>query len=338
MARTPDELEIELVARRAFQDLDIKHADSLEIIRQKLNWRFLPHVDVRSLHRRITQFRKLNFRSMSYGDVSQAIRDVIIFNTPNGPCSVLQVSTGPYPAGTLFYRVRTIPRDDHVTPLRSMSKVSDCWEPPKKLVKMGRLNKDGEPILYTSPSDPRVAIGELKIPDHEWFSLIVYEAVEDVNVAMIGGDVDVEGLDDVDALKIEMIQGFLRDEFTRDVGRGTEYLYRISEIIAKDYFDMPPVMQDAWCYPSIVDKSKFNVAFRPKTRTKLRLIGVEMAKVYRMENGEAALQMSWIAAETEGRGDLSYFEIDSPEQRRLFPWITQNRPDSVRTATGTGRG
>ena len=126
-----------------------------------------------------------------------------------------------------------------------MSKVSDCCEPPKKLVKMGRLNKDGEPILYTSPSDPRVAIGELKIPDHEWFSLIVYEAVEGVNVAIIGGDVDVEGLDDVDALKIEMIQGFLRDEFTRDVGRGTEYLYRISEIIAKDYFDMPPVMLDA---------------------------------------------------------------------------------------------
>ena len=219
-----------------------------------------------------------------------------------------------------------------------MSKVSDCWEPPKKLVKMGRLNKDGEPILYTSPSDPRVAIGELKIPDHEWFSLIVSEAVEGVNVAIIGGDVDVEGLDDVDALKIEMIQGFLRDEFTRDVGRGTEYLYRISEIIAKDYFDMPPVMQDAWCYPSIVDKSKFNVAFRPERRAKLRLIGVEMAKVFRMENGEAALQVSWVAAETEGRGDLSYFEIDSPEQRRLFPWITQNRPDSVRTATGTGRG
>ena len=121
-----------------------------------------------------------------------------------------------------------------------MSKVSDCWEPPREIVRLGRLNKEGEPLLYTTPAGPRVAIDELKVPDDEWFSLIVYEAVEDVNVAIIGGDVDVEGLDDGDVLKIEMIQGFLRDEFMRDVGQGTEYLYRISESIAKDYFDLPP--------------------------------------------------------------------------------------------------
>ena len=54
-----------------------------------------------------------------------------------------------------------------------------------------------------------------------------YEAVEDVNVTVIGGDPDIDGLDETDALKLLMIQGFLRDEFTRDVGRGTEYLYRI---------------------------------------------------------------------------------------------------------------
>ena len=96
----------------------------------------------------------------------------------------------------------------------------------------------------------RIAIDELKIPDGERFSLIVYKAVEDVKVTMIGGQPDIKGLHDGEALKVEMLQGFLRDEFTRDVGKGTEYLYRISEIIAKAYFDLPAEVQDAWCYPS----------------------------------------------------------------------------------------
>ena len=141
-------------------------------------------------------------------------------------------------------------------------------------------------------------------------------------------------LDDVDALKIEMIQGFLQDEFTRDVGQRTEYLYRISEIIAKHYFDMPPEMQDAWCYPSIVDKNKFNVAFRPKPRAKLRLIGIEIAEVYGMGNGEHVLRVGLVAAEVEGCDDLAYFHIGSPEQRELFPWITEKNPAGVRDGQG----
>ena len=81
-------------------------------------------------------------------------------------------------------------------------------------------------------------------------------------------------LDHANALKVEMMQGFLRDEFTRDVEHGTEYLYRISETIAKEYFDLPPEMQDAWCFPSVVDKRCFKATFSPGTRSKLRLIGV----------------------------------------------------------------
>lgn len=261
------------------QHSGIGHIDFHETIWRNLNAGFLRHVNTRELHSRISRFRKLRFQSMSRADISQAILDVIMFDTPSGPRCVLQPSTATYRSGTKFYRVRAIPEDDHTIPLRSMSKTADCWEPPRQVVAMGRLNKAGEPLLYTSPIDPFVAIGELKVPDRQLFSLIVFEAVEDVQVAMIGGSADIKGLNDADALKVEMIQGFLRDEFTRDVGQGTEFLYQASEVIAKDYFDLPPEIQDAWCYPSIVDQSKFNVAFRPEKRSKLRLIGTEIARV-----------------------------------------------------------
>ena len=215
---------------------------------------FLQCVDARELHRRISGFRGRNFGSMSYKEVAQAILDVIMFDTPNGSMALVQPRSARYPAGTRFYRVRAIPQDDQVTPLRSMSKVGDCWEPPAQKAPTGRLNREGEPLLYTSPINPMVAIDEVKIADGDWCSVIAYDAVDDVNVTVIGADPAVDGLDEADALKLEMIQGFLRDEFTRDVGRGTECLYRISEIIAKDYSDLPPVSHDAWCYPSIADK------------------------------------------------------------------------------------
>ncbi len=330
MNEIPDGVGRESTARLGVQNPGIGDTDSPEFVRQKLNAAFLPHVDARELQRRISRFRKLPFHSMSYADVSQAVLDVITFDTPSGRCSVLQPSIATYPSGTRFYRVRHIPEDDHKTPLRSMSKTADCWEPPRELARMGRLNKAGEPLLYTSPIDPFVAVGELKVPDRQWFSLIEYEAVEDVNVAVIGGDVDTKDLDDADALKVEMIQGFLRDEFIRDVGQGTEFLYQTSEVIAKDYFDLPPEVQDAWCYPSIVDQSKFNVAFRPDKRAKLRLIGVMIAKVSRIGDGSPVLKVGVVAATVRGCDVLSYFHIGSPEQRELFPRISQNIHDGAR--------
>ena len=301
-----------------------------EIVAQK-SAAFLTHVDIRELNQRISEFRILNFGAMSYGEVSEAIRNVILFDTPLGKYGMIFPHRGQYPAGTQFYRVRSIPKDDHVLPLRSMSKVGDCWEPPPGIVKMGRLNKAGEPLLYTCPQDPRPAIGELKIPDGERFSLIVYEAIEDINVTGIGFDVNTSDLDPANALKVEMMQGFLRDEFTRDVGRGTEYLYRISETIAKDYFDLPPEIQDAWCFPSMADKRCFNATYRPGTRSKLRLIGVQIAKAYSIEDGGVEIAVDVVAKEDEGSEDLSYHSIGSPEQRRLFPSIiTRGGPQSIR--------
>ena len=242
---------------------------------------------------------------------------------------MLQVHSRYYPAGTLFYRVRAIPEDDHIIPLRTISKVSDCWEPPKEIVKLGRLNKEQEPLLHTSPMDPRLAVGEMKIPDGVRFGLIVYEAVEDVNVTMIGHQANTDALNDAHALKIEMIQGFLRDEFIRDVGQGTEYLYRISETIAKDYFDLPPEVQDAWCYPSVAHKDGFNVAFRPYTRAKLRLIGVEFARVYRGQEHDVSFAVDAVAKAVEGSDELAYFPIGSPEQKKSFPWINTSTDTDV---------
>ena len=295
---------------------------------------FLPYVDPRELHRRISAFRMLNFGSLSYDDVLSAINRVVMFDTEQDPMSVLAPTVALFPTGTNFYRVRVIPENDHLLPLKSMSKIGDCWEPPPEVVPIGRLNREQEPLLYTSTS-MRIAIEEINIPDGERFSLIVYEAVEDIKVAMIGGQPNTQYLQDGDALKVEMLQGFLRDEFTRDVGRETEYLYRISEIIAKTYFDLPAAVQDAWCYPSMADKNGFNVAFRPEKRAVLRMTGVQIAKVYRKAGDKHLLAVDIVAEKCEGSDDLTYFRIGSPEQQRIFPYIKADEKQAISSITTT---
>ncbi|MEI8669943.1 hypothetical protein P4S65_18015, partial [Pseudoalteromonas sp. B131b] len=101
---------------------------------------------------------------------------------------------------------------------------------------------------------------------------------------------------------------------------GTEYLYRISESITKDYFDLPPDFQDAWCYPSVAKKGHFNVCFRKDKRSKLKLIGSQIASVVR-EQDDYLFQAKLITKVSGDGENLTYHQIGSHEQRELFPEI-----------------
>ncbi|HIF9172223.1 TPA: hypothetical protein ACX6PS_000859 [Photobacterium damselae] len=283
---------------------------------------FLKYVDISELHNKICHFRELDFKKLNYKEVQKEISNVISFNTPKGNCALLVPTNSTYPEKTRFYRVRNIDEGDRTLPLKSMSTVNDCWEPPKNVVKPGRLNRQHEPLLYTSPINATIAIEELKIADEQLFSLIVYEAVTPIKVTCIGVTPNIESLTKDEALKLKMIQDFLKHEFIRDVGNGTEYLYRISESITKDYFDLPPDIQDAWCYPSVAKKGGYNVCFRPNQKLKLKLVGVQIASVTRDDDDRYHFEVKVIAKDSGDGINLSYHDIGSPEQIYLFPEIS----------------
>lgn len=280
---------------------------------------FLQYVDAAHLHEKICTFRELDFKRMSYQEVQSAITDVITFKTPYGNVGILTPMNVIYPAGSRFYRVRSLPDDDRTLPLRTMSKVADCWEPPKDIVRLGRLNRDNESLLYTA-LEAFVAVEEMKIDNNQLFSLIVYEALEPINATVIGAAPNIDGFSRDEALKVRMLQDFLKHEFIRDVGKGTEYLYRISESITKDYFDLPPDIQDAWCYPSVAKKSFYNVCFRKDKRTKIKFIGTQISSVIR-NNDNYLFQPRFIAITSEDNINLSYHKIGSEVQKKLFPEI-----------------
>ncbi len=230
--------------------------------------KFIASIDTNELITRIRRFRSLNIKRMTDLEISNAVLEVLTYNDE----FVFRPILGNYDKGTVFYRVRRL--ENMEFPNSKLNEYSDFWEPPSHVVKKrGRLNKEGESLLYVSPGDPKVPINELKIKEGEFYALIIYEATDIVKTNFIGLYLDGRDLEISNERAIinnNLIIDFLRDEFSRDVGVGTEYLYKVSELIAKDYFDLPPeIVQDAWGYSSVHDKSKYNLCFRPEIAHKL---------------------------------------------------------------------
>lgn len=288
------------------------HANSRKFVES-----FLSRINPNEILDKIRKFRSLNFQNMSYHELEKAISNVLMWEDIF--CYIPNICS--YPTNTSFYRVRKLKGTN--IPFENFKNYNDFWEPPSSCVtNLGRLNKAGESLLYVTPMDPTVPLKEMRITEGDNYVLIKYTSVNEIKVNIIGGEYNYEKLgitDDVAILNNNLLNDFLRDEFSRDVGRGTEYLYKISEIIAKWYFDLPPSdVQDAWAYSSVHDKSKLNVCFRPELAHKLlHLHGGLICK----KDGSDQIKVYCIAV-CSGKGDIiSYYHIGSEQQKRLFPEI-----------------
>lgn len=268
---------------------------------------------------KIETFRKLNLKSIGDKELFDEISKVLMV----GNQSILLPRIGNYPIGTKFYRIRKLNIEDHYLPLKAMSVEQDAWSPPEDCItKPGRLNKVKESLLYTSPINPSVAVEEMKIEEKERFCLIVYKAKKEVKVSIIGQWEKIPELNQEENLKMRILSNFLNDEFTRDVGQGTEFLYRASERIAKDYFDLPPRdVQDAWCYPSIASKPSYNVCFRPELAKEiLDLVGVQLCEVEK-DKSDYMFKCIGVLADFDENDKFIFHKINSRRCAELFPEI-----------------
>lgn len=271
-------------------------------------------VDPQIVVEKIRLFRALNIRSMTDNELFNAILDVLSFNNH----TALLVGTRKLLGNTSFYRVRKL--EDTSIPSSNFKNLSDMWEPPSEAVtKMGRLNKKHESLLYVSLADPGCAIKECKVNEGEPFALIKYSSTEQININLIGGKPDYNQLNITDKNTIlihDLYNNFLFDEFSRDVGEGTEFLYRPSEMIAKAYFDLPPEVQDAWAYPSIFNKKEqINVCFRPQKAHSLLIL--KGALICKMEN-DLIHPMAFVPPVSSSQ-DLQYYTISEDIMSNIFP-------------------
>lgn len=266
--------------------------------------------------RQLKSYRNLNIEHLTDEELRKALYKALLVNGK----FVYLGNQKIHPAGTKFYRAR--PLSGSTVPFEELSTMSDFWYPPKECVKrIGRLNKEHEPLLYTTVRNPCIPMTEIPLDNGGYYCLNIYCSKGSVTTTVIGGEYDYEKLGIADERIIainELFNDFLQLEFSRAVGTGTEYLYGVSEMIVKDFFDLPDSVQDAWEYPSIRDKSEFNVCFRPDKAD--RLLNLERALICRKEDRGGITPVCLVSAE---ENEFKYFEISHEIISELLPELTK---------------
>lgn len=163
--------------------------------------------------------------------------------------------------GTNFFRGRWL--DDPRTNLRT---TEDVWEPhPSSVRSRGRLNTVGEPILYTSLEDPVTVVHECRFDVGDTFAVSRFEAKGSFHSTLVGEDPLTPGLTSEEITKVEVIQGFLARAFSAKTSSSDSDPYRVSRLIALEYFDLPPQLYKGWAFRSVADPGGlgWNISFRP---------------------------------------------------------------------------
>lgn len=167
--------------------------------------------------------------------------------------------------------------------------VDECWEPPPSKAPMGRCNARGAPLLYVS-KNIEIPFEELNIDTNDQAYVIQYKAVEGLKLKRIvpkdfiatdNGNIPI--YDSESMLSYQILREFVRSEFLKPVGKGTEYLHRISSSMCRVWFHDNE--SDGWMYPSVLGSSKMNIALKPKSaRKKLIIEDVRIVRLVPKDN------------------------------------------------------
>lgn len=238
----------------------------------------LRHADINKLKERIRIFQNVDIQSLSDKELEANIDEVLSVKIDGDiTISTTLSEYSLFSIGERFYRVRKLKNTD--MPNNDLKKVSAYWNPPQKYVKCyGRLNKLRESLLYTA-LNPYTAICETNLKSGDPFVLCIYEAIKPLRFSWIGGkaNYDFNGIKNKKAIEfLETVRQFLVDEFTRVIPEGQEFLYKITEIIAKNYYTSSD--DNGWRYPSIKHNFEDNICFQSeRVMYNVKLVGALIA-------------------------------------------------------------
>lgn len=202
---------------------------------------------------KIEAFRKLDLKTATMEEISLKSLQTL---------SCMIVTDSIFPEHTRLYRIRRLQND-----LSNIPNVfQDIWLPTHEMVKTdGRVNLKGQPMLYTS-MDQITPLYECGINENDCYVIIQYVVKPGQNLIgyCIGSDFEPENLNETGRINNKIINDFVISEFSKPVGVGTEYLYKISNVICQNFLDLPQC--DAYVYPSIAHYKKgWNVAIKPES-------------------------------------------------------------------------
>lgn len=169
-----------------------------------------------------------------------------------------------YPMGYIFYRARIV---DSLSKLTHW-KESDFWEVPTKFVSSyGRINSKHESVFYLS-SDVMQTLKEIRYKYDRPVVVSAYMLTRPIASVQIGARFDESMIDgkilsnEEELIECNLMSDFFNDIFSYPVGKGTEYLYRFSNSVLKNFYTLPEGVSQAWSYRAIENPNIMNVAFK----------------------------------------------------------------------------
>lgn len=209
----------------------------------------------------IDQWRELDLRGSSAETISAEFHKLF-------PRMINAVTSTTLSAPRSFYRIR---RSSLI-----LSSIDDFWAPSVERAKKGRCGFDGLPMLYLS-EDGMAPFEELGIPLHEHVYIAKYnikpgEALDLRYPFVLRSDGGATELSEERLLAERIMREFVRSEFLRPVGQGTEFLYNLTASICWFIRTHMHGHADGISYPSIVHGShRNNVALYPNAQTKVEI-------------------------------------------------------------------
>ncbi|MEA4872579.1 MAG: hypothetical protein VB076_07195 [Synergistaceae bacterium] len=247
--------------------------------------KYLSSLDPIKLENNMKNFNFDNIKDMNDNDIFEKIKSILFVDGKFNFSSKTEV----YKPGQILYRARKL--NNYNIPNDKLSCLQDFWNPPKEYVlKPSRLNNIGESLLYTSIYmsiyGHSQILKEINIKMHDCYVICIYKTIKPIHTVPIGKYFNNDGafkITDKKQLQVhKLICEFMKRIFSVPVDEGNEYLYRLSNLIAKTFYLLPKEDMDAWEYPTVKteneednDIKNANLCFIPdKAMEKLRLVAV----------------------------------------------------------------
>lgn len=213
----------------------------------------LNNLNTMELLSKIDEFKKIDLKNTPMEVISRKSLNTL---------SCLSVNSCLFEEGSHLYRIRKLKHD-----LTNIPQVfQDIWHPTKEMVTAdGRVNLKGQPMLYCS-ADSLTPLYECEIEEGDYYALIQYSIKVRTELVgyTVGSNIEPNNLNETGKINNKIINDFVVSEFSKPVGLGTEYLYKVSNVICINFMDMP--FCDAYVYPSIENYKKgWNVAIKPES-------------------------------------------------------------------------
>ncbi len=257
-----------------------------------------------TLKNRIQYFNS-TYMSFRIEDIENVVKDIILFG---GLAIFGKVKHAEYrddnrSSSFMFSRIRKVNGCDYNT----FNDVNQFFAlPSNRITWEGRLNTQGESLLYASHNSFVVPIFEISVKIGDNILLIIYKRKPNTVITLQKMAIDNEQIINLDnyAAKVNDLKlDFVRLWLTKH-GNGINdaYIYRITNSIKKIYTVKRITSSfDGFIYPSTTKKSKdFNVALNETGIEKLYIENVFLGQVVNIENNSFSLKSKYCFLKVEG--------------------------------------